>query len=1302
MTPQQLVTPSSDARLTLLAFGEPRLVAGDGTLLLTVGKPLALVTYLALTPGRSASRAFLTDLLWRDFGQERGRHALRQTVWQLRQTLGGNSITGGEDVSLSLVLDGDVNKFSHAINREDLESAISAYSASFFLHRPMTGARGFEFWVDVKRQGFRSQFSAASRSLARRRLQQGKAREAHALARRLREADPEDEHGWALLVETSLAIGNEVLARSEADQLSAYFQKEGVGPSPAIEEVLRLAKQTAGTAVKEAPPESELVAELVGREVEYSAIVTAWRQTRCGTFRHFHLLAPAGLGKSRLLADVSANLRIQGARTVHVRAQPGERYLEYALAGEVARVLGKLPGATGVSPGAAAALVALHPSLSGRMSPPPDPATGSEALRRRTAALHELILAVADEKGFTLFVDDLHWADEASFRLLDGAFGRLDRIPVLIITTGRPVPARVPHSGSVEVLTLHPFSEGHTHEFLTSLGAVPTHDHRTQGALARLHRASEGSPFLLLEIVRLALQRCFLGLEGGVWCCPDPLGLGALLDDGQVTRARLEALSAPALRLLQISSLAGYPVGSGLLMATEGTEDRRLEVELTQLEIAGLVTSTLRGYEPFHDEIGIAALGMLSPEESRQLHRRLGRAQLALAGAEPANILLAGRHLIAGEDNGEAATAFQRFIAASRQRGDRRAHRQLAIAFNGNEDPAAARALVRGLPLRQRIGLHSSNRAWAAVAVIASLIMGSGLALSGEGVALPVENAELMLIEPDPGDSTVTFRSVPVALGDWEFGLPLQPNGSVLRVRDQLASRSLVQGVYRDPSGIRWYGTGWADNDLTSELFQGSSLGSHWALSSSRDDGDGRISPDGRQLAFATARWMVPRPGHYDYDLALWTVGTDSVVRFAATDEMEQFPVWSPDGTRIAFLRRDYRTGRAQICVQVVWAQIPACRRLEDHRGKLVPVGWSGPGTVLVLAESGDRGVLLELGVDDGRLGVAHPGPVQSASASDDGRWVACICGKTVGGPVDLLVWPTGNAAAARRVARAQPGGTFAWVGSRGPGYVQRVSALVDTLLVPIDASAAVAVVAYDAYDEPLDLPPAAWKFVPADTVVVVVDNSGRVVPRDIGITEILVEAAGRRQTLPVRVTRATATTVVHETWGGLDSSVWIPFGAPRPVMVQGPDKIRGLNPNGDGSFPSGVYSAFHVTPTLGAGVEVQVSTAITSTLWQSVVVTLQSVRSQDYDGWDHATGGRAPTRWGNEECLAKYPASETELGLHSLMVGGDGRRASNCPCPHHLARGSGFGSAYSSSRITAVASPSTVRWCGDQAVGSR
>ncbi|MFM7990217.1 MAG: ATP-binding protein, partial [Candidatus Fonsibacter sp.] len=62
-----------------------------------------------------------------------------------------------------------------------------------------------------------------------------------------------------------------------------------------------------------------LGAELVGRDAILVELIAAAEQARLGTPRSIVLVGVSGSGKSRVLDEFDARLRLRGARTVRVR-----------------------------------------------------------------------------------------------------------------------------------------------------------------------------------------------------------------------------------------------------------------------------------------------------------------------------------------------------------------------------------------------------------------------------------------------------------------------------------------------------------------------------------------------------------------------------------------------------------------------------------------------------------------------------------------------------------------------------------------------------------------------------------------------------------------------------------------------------------------------------------------------------------------------------------------------------------------------------------------------------------------------
>ena len=408
---------ASSRHPTLQLLGGAALLDADsGAILLGAGKPLALLVYLSITPGRRTSREFLLELLWADFDPERARRVLRQTLFQLRRLLGEGALSGNEELELFLPIESDRRQFLAALEQGDLDTAHSRYRGPFLPSFGVPGGAAFERWADLERDRLKAAFLHSAELLVRRLINRASLREAIRVARSTRDRVPESEAAWRLVLEAAVAARDFVAASVEAQALEQWAAAEDIALEQMTHALITRARGlTPGPDAQ--PEEAGLVAELTGRAREFAAVTGAWSACKGGSARHLHLSAPAGLGKSRLLREAVARLAAEGAPVVRVQGMAGDRDVPFAFAADLAAALSSLPGASGVAPASAAALVALNPALSARYpTAGGDSSQGEELLRRRIHALSDLVHAVADEQPFALAIDDLHWIDRSSFR----------------------------------------------------------------------------------------------------------------------------------------------------------------------------------------------------------------------------------------------------------------------------------------------------------------------------------------------------------------------------------------------------------------------------------------------------------------------------------------------------------------------------------------------------------------------------------------------------------------------------------------------------------------------------------------------------------------------------------------------------------------------------------------------------------------------------------------------------------------------------------------------------------------------
>ena len=1248
MQAPQVDRPDSPSPPRVLTLGGFTLVSSSvhwSSPLLGPGKPLALLLYLHSSPSRSSSREHLTDLLWADLDPVAARHALRQTLWYLRQRLGAESIrTDNGDVVLDLDVTCDRDDFVRAVAEGRAEEAVGIYQGHFLPDFAVPGGLEFEHWTDAERTRLRLMFLRTAETVVRDRLSTGHAREACELARRMRDGNVHSEASWRLYLETLVASHDTLSALAEAERMLTVMRQDGRAPEPATRALLRVVQQEPEPA---AAPAAGLVAELVGRERQFAAIVESWEAVRTGRAAQVHVSAPAGLGKTRLLLDAQARLSAAGARCVYVRANPGERTVPYALAAELAAMLSDLSGAKGISPASAGALVALNPAVSSAYRQPADSATGEEAARHRALAIAELVRVLAEEAAIALLVDDLHWADAASRQLLDTVFGKLSVERVLVVTAARPVPGTNAPPRALRV-DLPPLTLDQVAALLASLGTLTGDVAPDLPAL--LLEASDGSPLLALESLQAALDAGLLVLDGECWQSPTPKALAERLTRGSALRDRVAGLDRGDRWLLLLLATGGLPIATEALASAAGRTSEAVGAELLELERRGLVQRAPDGWEPAHDAIADATTAGASADAHRTASAALGRALVIDAEAPPQLVARAAQLLV--RSDGDALTdLFRRWVRTRRRMGDRRRPASLATDLLGADARERVHALARSLPLHVRLGVDTPGRV-AAVAIPVLVI----------GVA-----AQMVLARPrtPPPDAViVAVSNAPASQGTWRAELrrdAWDPRFDVdlHRARHTLASALrearagsaiapaldgeswIVEHVFTDSGGmdlVQVFTDGRASRRLTSARGDdGAASAASWA-------------PDGSAVAFTTARWSALS----HYDVAILELESGAVRQLTATDAADAHPSWSPDGSRIAFSRKFFDGSPPRACVLSVDATDLRCHEVPFHQAPYL-LGWLDARRILLQWDS--SGVTLWDVMDAGSGERDRLARSRGARGylSPDGGWML-VRGMVEGNPeLQWYVFPVDRPTAIRTVTGDFPtDASLLWSPSPAPpSFLSRLVIEPPAEPIPLKAPYALPVRGVTDAGDPLPVHFLTWES--GDTSVATVDSAGVVFPRRDGRVLVVASAGGwRADTTSLTIVAGKGVPVASESWStGLETS-WVPWGTPLPVVERLSEGRSVLMTRGDSTYDSGVYSRFSVPATAGIGVEAAVSGTLSALQWQRHSFELAaSLDNRWLAAWDHRTGGLdLPTASPFHRCWVSYPAAEGIAGRERVSFG--------------------------------------------------
>ncbi len=354
-------------------------------------------------------------------------------------------------------------------------------------------------------------------------------------------------------------------------------------------------------------------------------------------------------------------------------------------------------------------------------------------------AINGFLRRAAAHAPLLLVIDDLHWADASSLRLLEFLAPDLDASRILLLVTYRDIELNRKHplSGALGDLARH----RHFHRFrLTGLARDETATLVVQaggGALTpalldAIHAQTEGNPLFIVETTRLLVQDTTFGSRHGEPPGAAPGIVAIRIPEGvkEVIGRRLNRLSPQANRVLTSAALVGRSFDLALL---ERLLDRPLVGGLARTIAEALEGGILEPgdtpgryqfshaliRETLYDEIAI-------PTRSR-MHLEVAQAIESLHGSDDASRLPAlAYHYASALPGGDPAHA-----ADIARRAAERATRLLA-----HEEAARYYRLAL-----QAIDAIGANRAASDAIARSTLLNALGEALTSAGEYLTARDA---------------------------------------------------------------------------------------------------------------------------------------------------------------------------------------------------------------------------------------------------------------------------------------------------------------------------------------------------------------------------------------------------------------------------------------------------------------------------------------------------------------------------------------------------------------------------------
>jgi DNA-binding SARP family transcriptional activator len=724
--------------LALRLLGPPSIDVDGAPLHVDTRKAVALLTYVALEgPQRRES---LSSLLWPESTDTRARAALRRTLSVLNRAL-GNRWLQVDGALVGLTGDRwscDVAEFLDAVTvtgahghdtmsgcgtcMETLQRAADLYRGEFLSGFGLRDSAEFDAWMMIQAETLRRESSVVLERLVDALTDAGRLDAAIARSRRLVTLDPLHEPAHRRLMQLyawndrradaihqyreCVATLDRELGVRPLDETTALYQaivSDRVPPRPTAARPEAATTRPAparppATGEPARPPHPET--PMVGRDDALAALLSAYARID-GEGRLLAVTGEAGIGKTRLVTEVTGRLTDEGATVLAVRCQPGDQQLAYAPVAEALRDaltredagtwLDSLPDHWRAEAGR------LVPGIHAAGDhPPPEPLSSPGAQARFVEGVWRVLGAALDgDRPGVLVVDDLQWADAATLQLLRYVITRLRgrRLALLCAWRSDELDAdhpwiegvqRAADDGLATLLTLRRLAVDDIAALLRATGGGAD-----VGPLAeRLHRESEGLP--------LAVVAYLDDLDGpspsGEW--PLPRGLG------QLFRRRVANLDEAARQVLTAAAAIGRSFDFDTVMAASGRTDSETVSALETLTGRGMVREVRNPsgepvYDFTHDKLRSVVYAETSLARRRLLHGRVADALHTRVRAPEPEFALAGRIAHHEQLAGREQRAAQLYAAAGEQ----------ARALYANREALAhlRRALALGHPDAPRL-----------------------------------------------------------------------------------------------------------------------------------------------------------------------------------------------------------------------------------------------------------------------------------------------------------------------------------------------------------------------------------------------------------------------------------------------------------------------------------------------------------------------------------------------------------------------------------------------------------------------
>jgi DNA-binding SARP family transcriptional activator/tetratricopeptide (TPR) repeat protein len=617
-------------------LGEQVISDASGTVRAQSSRTVALVAFLVVHAGIPQTRQRIAALFWPDSTDAQALTNLRRELHHLRHALGDETalvVTAKDlcwrDTKTSRV---DVRIFDLE-RKAALAAAAAGDSKEVLAHTTAAVAQyrgeflpgGYDDWLLDARSELERQCVDLCDLLCETRARTGDATGAVDAARRRIQLRPLEEVGYRTLMELQTDLGDRASAVSTYHHCASVLEHElGVEPDPTTQALFNRLLAWVGPAAPVQTPEPAAgrsgfaAAQLVGRARELGLLQDLWRTAAAGRLSLALVRGGAGVGKTRLVAEVAEVARLQGAVVASTQCFGISGRLALTPVADWLRNPAVQSAAAMLDPVWRTEVDRLVPSGKGRR----EPGAGSRAMvdawqrHRFFEGLARALTGVG--RPMLLILDNLQWCDQETLAFLTFCLGLAPDAPVLMTGTLRDENfgegleveewiGRMRATGRLTELCLSPLEVCDTARLAEAISGRPLlEDDRNL-----LQATTGGFPLYVVEAIRTTVDLDNASLPVG--------GLTAVL------RNRLGQASLPAREVAGLAAAVGRNFTLALLTEASDLDADTVVQTVDELWRRRIIHEFRDGYDFSHDLLREAAYTQVSPPKRWLLHRRLAQ-----------------------------------------------------------------------------------------------------------------------------------------------------------------------------------------------------------------------------------------------------------------------------------------------------------------------------------------------------------------------------------------------------------------------------------------------------------------------------------------------------------------------------------------------------------------------------------------------------------------------------------------------------------------------------------------------------